>query len=47
LFKIIAPTVAAGSVKGKNTRREKGALNLKPHNKEDQSHPSANQKDIT
>jgi hypothetical protein len=29
-FKIITPTVAADSVKGTNTRREKGALNLKP-----------------
>jgi hypothetical protein len=31
LFKIIASTVAADIGKGTNTRREKGALNLKPH----------------
>jgi hypothetical protein len=31
LFKIIASTVAANIGKGTNTRREKGALNLKPH----------------
>ena len=46
-FKIIAPTVAADSGKGTNTRRKKGALNLKPHNKEDKPHPSARQKDFT
>ena len=33
LFKIIAPTVAADTGKGTNTRHEKGALNLKQHNK--------------
>jgi hypothetical protein len=46
LFKIIAPTVAADTVKGTNTRREKGALNLKPH-KEDKPHPPASHKDFT
>jgi hypothetical protein len=46
-FKIITLTVATDSVKGTNTRCEKGALYLKPHNKEDKSHPSARQKDFT
>lgn len=46
-FEIIAPTVAADSVKGTNKTCEKGALNLKPHNNEDKPHPSASQKYFT
>jgi len=46
-FEIIVPTVAADSVKGTNTTYKKGALNLKPHKKEDQPHPPASQKYFT
>jgi hypothetical protein len=46
-FEIIAPTVAADSVKDTNTTCEKGALNLETHNKKDKPHPSASQKYFT
>ena len=46
-YKIITQTVVTDSGKGTNARCGKGALNLKPHNKEDKTHPSASQKNFT